>query len=59
MYVSGFSKTYSRLEGAEICKSKYLKDVGCVFGREIPRDSYSLSVYNQTEPPTSEQLSPG
>lgn len=57
--VSGFSRTCSGLEGAEICKSKYINEVDYVFGREIHHEIHSLNMYNQAEPPTSKELSPG
>lgn len=57
--VSGFSRTCGGLEGANICKSKYLIDVGYVLGKQIHWGSPTLNMYNQVEPPTSRRLSPG
>lgn len=56
---SGFSRIRGGLEGAKICKSKYLIDVGYVLGKQVHWEVLTLNMYNQVEPPTSGQLSSG
>lgn len=57
--VSGFSGNCDGLEGAEICKNWVYKGCGlCVRERDLPGDPPTL-MYDQAEPPTTGQLSPG